>query len=523
MSPAPPEARLDGRGPGSARGFIRGSSLFFVGRLISVVVNFLVQVLAVRYLTKSDYGAFAWAQSIAAMGASAILLGLNRGVAQFAAMHHERREYGPMFGSLVLAFGTVAGLGLAVVTLVLGLRGTIAGHVDGELQLGLLLLLIGLVPLDALDAMFETVMAVFAKARAIFFRRYLLAPLSKLVAVLLVMMLAGSVQALAAAYLAASVLGVAVYVVILWKVLAQQGLTAELARARLQLPVRALFGFSLPVMSTDLLMAVETPMVVILLERFRGTEHVAELKNALQVAGLCLIVFQNSKILFKPFASRLRARGDDAALGDLYWRSAAWIAVVTFPIFATCLFLAEPVMVLLWGAKYAGTGPLLAILALGKYANAALGMNTFTLQVHARVRMIFLINVASAASVVGLCAWLIPPYGVVGAAVAASLAVVLRNAANQIALATTTNVGLFPRHARRLYGSIFGAVLALALLHELSASPLVLAPAIAAAALFLPRYNRRYLDIAATFPELARVPLVGRYLGVHALGSARGG
>ena len=62
----------------SSKGFIRGSSLFLVGRLISVVVNFLVGVLAVRYLVKSDFGAFTWAQSIAATGASTVLLGLNR-------------------------------------------------------------------------------------------------------------------------------------------------------------------------------------------------------------------------------------------------------------------------------------------------------------------------------------------------------------------------------------------------------------------------------------------------------------
>ena len=55
---------------------IRGSSLLLVGRLITVVVNYAVQVVIVRYLTKSDFGAFAYALSIEAFVETLIALGL---------------------------------------------------------------------------------------------------------------------------------------------------------------------------------------------------------------------------------------------------------------------------------------------------------------------------------------------------------------------------------------------------------------------------------------------------------------
>jgi hypothetical protein len=45
---------------------IRGSSLLLIGRTLSMAVNFAVQVLIVRYLSKTDYGAFAYALSIVA-------------------------------------------------------------------------------------------------------------------------------------------------------------------------------------------------------------------------------------------------------------------------------------------------------------------------------------------------------------------------------------------------------------------------------------------------------------------------
>jgi len=501
--------------PGS-KGFIRGSGLFLVGRLISVVVNFLVGVIAVRYLVKSDFGALTWAQTIASTGASAVLLGLNRAIGRFAAIHHERREYPAMFGTIALALGAVTGFGLAVVVATLGLRDLLVEHVQSDLSVGLLMIVIALVPLDALDALFETLMAVFARVRAIFFRRYVLAPGLKLAAVLAVIALRGSVQMLAVAYVVAGVIGIAVYVMVLWRVLADQGLLTHLHPRRLTLPVRTLFSFSLPVMSTDVIQALESTMVVVLLEHYRSTVEVADFGAALKVSVVCLLVFQNAKILFKPYASRLYARGDEAGLGDLYWRSAAWITVVTFPVFAVCLFLADPLVVLLYDKEYAGAGVLLAILAVGKFVNAALGMNTYTLQVHARVLLILSINVAAAAMGFALCLWLIPRWGAVGGALAAGGAIVIRNVMNQLALAATTKAGIIPRGALKLYGSIFAAVGVLSALRMATDSVAVLAPAVLIVSVLLPRLNRRYLDIAETFPELAKVPLLGPFLGVQA-------
>lgn len=499
-----------------ARGFLRGSSLLLVGRVLSISINFAVQVLAVRYLAKADYGAFAWAQSIAAMAASTVLLGLNRGVGRFAPIQHERGEYGAMFGTMAMALATVAGLGLVVVALVLGLQGLLAQQVDSDLSVGLLLILIALTPIDALDALFETLLAVFAGARAIFFRRYLLAPGLKLLAVVLVMAVQGSVQMLAVAHVVAGLIGIGMYAVLLWRLLAREGLLTQFRPRRIVWKGRELFGFSLPLLTTDLLLAVETPMVVIILERWHSTLEVAELRAVAPVAGLCLVVFQTFKILFKPQAARFYARDDRAGLGDLYWRSAGWLTVFTFPLFALCFFLAEPLTVLLFGHQYAQAGALLAILALGKFFNSALGMNTYMLQVFARVRLIILVNAATAVLGLGLCLWLIPRFGAVGGAAATAATIALRNVFYEVALVTTTHVGAVPRGVLRVYASVLLASAGLYALLSVSGSIAVMAPAVVLVSLLLPWINRRFLDVLDTFPELAKVPLLRRLLGVPA-------
>jgi len=256
-------------------------------------------------------------------------------------------------------------------------------------------------------------------------------------------------------------------------------------------------------------------MVVVLLERWHSTVQVAELRAVAPVAGLCLVIFQTFKILFKPQAARFYARDDQPGLRDLYWRSAAWLTVFTFPMFAVCLFLAKPLTVLLFGQDYADAAVLLAILALGKFFNAALGMNTFMLQVYAHVRLIILVNAASAVLGLGLCLWWIPDHGAIGGAAATAATISIRNVFYEIALVATTRVGPVPRSILKLYGSVLAAIAGLSALLALSTSVWLMAPAVVLAAGLLAWFNRRFLDVLGTFPELAKFPLARRVLGVH--------
>src|SRR6185503_18239457 len=162
----------------------------------------------------------------------------------------------------------------------------------------------------------------------------------------------------------------------------------------------------------------------------------------------------------------------------------------------------------LCGPAYSGAGVLLAILAAGKYVNAATGMNTFTLQVYARVKLILGINVTAA--VLGLCLslGLVPRLGAVGGAIAIGLATVIRNALYQLALIATTRAGIVPPAALKTYLSVLGAVAILWGVRALSDDVAVIAASIVAVTLLLVRLNRRFLEVGDTFPELARVPFL---------------
>lgn len=497
----------------SRREFVRGSSLLLIGRFISVILNFGVQVLAVRYLSKGDYGGFAYGIGVASLGSTAVLLGLSRGLPRLVPIYHERKEPAKAFGSIVLAALTVGGLGLALMVGLYLFQGTVgsAARLDAE-TLSLLLVLIALAPIEAFDQLLQQLVAVYCSPRAIFLRRQVLGPGLKLVAILVVMLAGGNVYMLAYGYLAGAVVGVSAYVVMLVREWRRQDLLRYLRPGMFRMPVREVFGFSVPLISTDLSMVLRLQLVVVMLAYYRDATSVGEFRAVLSVANLNMVVFDAFKFLFVPLASRMFARDDRQGIADLYWVTSLWIALLTFPVFAVTCLLAPSVTVLLFGDRYAQSASILSILAVGYYFNAALGFNASALRVHGKLRQIVMADVLTVLLAVGVALVLIERYGAVGAALSTTVTLVLNNLLVHVGLRIgRTGILMFAWPYVRVYLAIVVVTVALGAGDRLLALPPWVTAALAAAVcLVFVRASRRVLDPKTTFPEVLRIPLVRR-------------
>ena len=67
---------------------------------------------------------------------------------------------------------------------------------------------------------------------------------------------------------------------------------------------------------------------------FGEMQDVAVFAAALPLAMLNQTVMRNFSLLFTSSASKLFAKGDFEGINDLYWQTAVWLAILTFPIFA---------------------------------------------------------------------------------------------------------------------------------------------------------------------------------------------
>jgi O-antigen/teichoic acid export membrane protein len=516
------DVSLDATGNGSSgdpgknanRAQIRGSSLLLVGRVIGLGLDFATQVLIVRYLSKTEYGAFAVALSVVAIGTTICLLGLERTVGRFAPIYHEKGDYGRMWGTLAVVIGTVVGMGFAVVLGAYAFQGLLGGFVDNGLALSILLLMIVLAPIQALDSLLISLFATFGSARSIFFRRYVVAPVLQLGIVAALIARDSSVQTLALGYVVAAALGLVVYSFVLLRMLHMQGLIKELRRETLRFPTREIFTFSVPLLTSDLAMVLRGSLTVVLIQILSTTSQVAEFRAVMPVAIQNLFVATSFRFIFTPGAARHYARGDRVALNDLYWQTAAWIAILAFPLFALCIGFPEQLSVLLFGKPYQASGVILGILCLGYYVNGSMGFNALTLRVFNRVRFLAITDLSTAALNLVLAVVLIQQFGAVGAAVATSGTFILQNFIYQWGLRSQTWVhGLDRRYVRPYASIIIGAIVIVAISQIVRPPFLVGIVVVGVVSSLVFAINRHSLQIVDTYPELGRFKVMRRIFG----------
>ncbi|HEX6248373.1 MAG TPA: oligosaccharide flippase family protein [Nocardioidaceae bacterium] len=517
----PPSGSPGAPGPGIGdsgsddihRRHVRGSALLVMGRAVAMVIGMATQVVIVRALTKEDFGAFAYALALASAARILLSLGQGRALSRFMAGYEEDRDYPRMFGAMFLAIGTIVTTSVLFIGAFFLFSEALVGSAVGDDAIRLVLVLLLLSPLEALDQVFVSIFAVFSKPGAIFFRKHLLAPTLRLVVVVLLVLTGSGVMFVAVGYVLAALVGVLMYVGLLVRVLRERGLLQEFDPRKIVIPFRAVFSFSFPLITGELALLSLTTGGVFVLAFYHSTVEVADYRAVFSSARLNTAVTSSFSTLFLPVIARLYARADMEGLRRSYWNTATFVAVLTFPVFALTGPLAPSFTVTLFGERYAGSATVLSILAVGYYINVMLGFNAYALQVCGRIRYLVVVNVFVAVLNIALCFLFAPQLAAVGIALANCIALVSQNLLNQWVLRGSLGTGFIARGSLGAYGVIaLGAGTLWAF--QLLASPgfvvsLVAAGLVSFAVLM---GSRNALRLGESFPELLRLPLLGRLL-----------
>jgi O-antigen/teichoic acid export membrane protein len=509
--PAHPSPVTPGRGE-EGRAHVRGSVLLVVGRVLALFIGMATTVILVRALTKAEYGAFEYALTLAGAGRILLSLGQGRLLSRFMAGYEESGDYPRMFGAMFLAVGTICVTSIPLIAAFFVWSEELLGSaVDSDAAVRLVLVLLFVAPMEALDQVFVSLFAVFSKPRAIFFRKHLLAPGLRLGVVLVLWLTGQDVMFLAVGYLIASAAGLLLYVGLLVAVLHERGLWRHFDPRKVILPYRAVFEFSFPLITGELALLSMKVGGVMVLARYHPITEIASYRAVFGVARLNTAVTTSFATLFLPVIARLHARDNIAELRESYWHTATFVAVTTFPIFALTGPLAPATTLALLGQRYADSALVLSILAVGYYLNVMFGFNVYALQVCGRIRLLVGVNLFMSALNIGLCFALADELGAVGIAIANCAALTAQNLINQWGLRRSISTAFIPREAWSSYLQIVAGALLL-WLFALLASPgivlSVLAAILVSAVIFFG--SQRSLQLAQTFPELRRLPLIGR-------------
>lgn len=494
-----------------ASGQLRGSALLLAGRVLGLVAALATQIVLVRVLSREQFGRLSYALAAVVVLQSLLSFGVDRADSRFLALYDVQGRRARLLGTFVVEAAVVT-----VAAVVSGLLAVLAatGALDGVARSDsatVLAVALLLVPLQVLDVFVVNALAVFARPRDVFVRRYLLEPGLRLLVSVTVGLAGLGAVAIGWGFVTASALASAVYIGLLVRLLRRRGLLRDVRRDGVAPPWRSLLAFSLPLLVANVTAVAATDLAALVLGHYTSASAVGGFRAVQPFAAVGIVVLFTFGTLFTPAAARLAGRSDVVGLRHLHWRTTAWIAVLSWPLFAVMAVFPRSVIGALLGERYEGSALVLTLLATASFVNAACGPNGTTVQILGRVRWMLVTNVVALVGLVLALLLLVPRSGATGAAVAVLVTTVGQNVAKQVGLGR--GVGLVSRRYLATYGWVAAATVAAWTAAVVGPESLLYALAVVAVlSLVLLRAASGQLEAGDTFPELARLPLVRHVL-----------
>jgi O-antigen/teichoic acid export membrane protein len=185
-------------------------------------------------------------------------------------------------------------------------------------------------------------------------------------------------------------------------------------------------SFSAVVLGTGLLEFLMAQSDKILIGFYLGAREVGIYAVATTLVTFVPILLQSVNQIFSPSIADLYARGQQELLGRIFQTLTKWIIGLTIPLAAVMIFFASPLM-RIFGSDFEAGWPILVIGTVGQLVNCGVGSVGYLLLMSGNQRRLIKIEAVMAVLMVLLNLFLIPRWGITGAAIGAAITNVIGN------------------------------------------------------------------------------------------------
>lgn len=400
----------------------RGGAVTLIGSIGAYALGLLFNILVARKIGASAYGLYALGLTVVMIGSTFSALGLARGSQRFIAIHladgDEKRLRGTITLSLALGFAA----GIITSLLLVTLAPTIAVHIfhDAGLTRVLRILSISLPFIAALDTLGKMTQGFKVMRYKVYYEDLFQNALKVVVGV--VLLAAGwHLDAVLLAQVIPAVVATILLTVALHRIF-----PFATGSAPITLEPRGLLKFSIPlhVSTVTRFMQGRTELLVL---GALGTAQAAGIYNiSLRVSIIGAMMINAFIAIAAPMITTLHHEGDTKQLETVFKLITKWLVVVNLPLTLTIILLSDRLLDV-FGKEFSAGALALSILAIGRMIDAATGIGG------AMINMVGRSDVSALNAFVAVIVslvfdfLLIPPYGLLGAAIAATLGIAVIN------------------------------------------------------------------------------------------------
>ncbi|MBF0330076.1 MAG: flippase [Nitrospirae bacterium] len=410
----------------SLRRAIKGSTLVFIGSILSILIWFVTRLIIVRNLTKEEFGVYSILIAIGGLVSAVALLGIHEAVPRYISIcfGKDDKKRAAFISGFALKSGLLSGI-IAAFGLII-FSDLISKHIFYKPDIASFLVIISLFVFSSVMA---NIFIGILRGYNIIYPKVLLLdigqPLVFLVFLLSFVFLKFSLLNIVWAFTGAMILAALLIGIYYFRRVHQTVVDADINTET----GRDFIKFAVNLLILNMLGIIMLWGDTLILGRYEPAEEVGIYNVSMSLAKLLLFPINAMEFAFLPIAGELYSRNEHKDLNRTYQVLTKWLFSATFPIFFVLFFFPEMTVSFLFGTNYADSALSLRILSAGFLFSAMMGTTGVLMLVIGKPGMLMKVSAAAAALNIILNYILIKHFGMgsAGAAVATIISYIASN------------------------------------------------------------------------------------------------
>lgn len=443
----------------------RQSGIAFAGTIFAAAFGYIFKVYLARVLGAEDLGLYALGMTIVGLLGIFNVLGLPDSAVRYVALYAASNRFDALRSLLWNGSWILLASNLVFAAVLLKAGPWIAIRFYHAPQLVRYLPLFALIMIaGALNSFFGKILAGYKEVgRRTVITRFVANPVTMAVTIVLIALGGGLWGYLVAQILSAAVV-LALLVSLVWRITPVAARSLDVTKLLIEPEV---WSFSAAMFGIGLMEFFISQTDRVALGYYRTAHDVGIYAVAAAVVAYEPIILQSVNQIFAPVIADLHTRGEHVLLGRLFQTLTKWMLGLTVPLAIVIILFARPVM-RIFGHDFEMGWPILVIGTFGQLVNCGVGSVGFLLLMSGNQRRLIRVQAVMAVVMVILSIWLIPRWGVWGAAVAAALTNIGVNGWNLLEVRSALSLSPYNRSYLKLLPSIASALLAALLVGKAS-------------------------------------------------------
>jgi len=441
----------------------KGTGVQISGNILAKLLTFITAIIIIRYLSPEQWGIISLSFVLIEIAAIISDLGLPRGVARFIALYREKKIPERIYGTIISSLVIIVITGIIAFVVLRMLSTYIARFFNSPELAAVLAMMAIIVPAKNLIKILTSVFQGFEKVEINAIFEKVLYALAKLLIIGVFLILGLSFKKVISAYIFSPLF------VLFALIFYTRYKLPKLSRYEgYQSSTSELIKFSFPLLATAFLLILMQRTDLIMIGHFLKEKEVGLYAAISRLNELLIFIPVSASFIHLPIATRLIAKKEEQKLNKIFSSLAKWCFIMALPIVLIFIVYPHFVIPFLFGSKYAPAVPALQILTLGLIVHVFIGLNGTTIIAGGKTWLTFVNSLFALVINIILNYFLIPIFGINGAAAATAISYLLINIIFYLEVYHLWRIQPFTRSLFKVLAGSFILILSLYYIFNLS-------------------------------------------------------